>query len=482
MEYRVKKNIAFISGIVFSFLILSFGQVLAQSNNQTEEISRIGFNKELPFKVKIELDTNHHGENFLLPNGLQGFVVGVHEGKWLLFSGCTKGMHGFNNDPINWMVYVVDPISKKVYFRSLGDSESGLTQDQIDSLSVTSPQFYQEGATLYVTGGYGFRNSLGGLTTFDILSAIDIPGLMRWVVSPSKGETAVQHIRQIADPIFQITGGEMYKLEKNAPTLLILGQYFDDIGKTTQVYSQQVRRFNILDDGVNLRVEALAPKPVSPDYNLRRRDLNVACILAKNTEGTLSSSLVALSGVFTLHNGIWTVPVSISADGDSFMPNPDDPATFKQGMNNYACPTLGLYSIKSDDMFTVLFGGISFGFFQNDILETDSNFPFINQVTTIKIDNEGCYSQYLMDNQYPVILSTQPNKGNTLLFGANARFIPKERLEEFQFDNGVFNLDKIQEKLHIGYIVGGIQSTLPNTTSSSDTSASPHIFKVYIEP
>ena len=336
-----------------------------------------------------------------------------------------------------------------------------------------------------MTGGYGFRNSINDYTTFDILTAIDIPGLIRWVVSRPPGETAATHIRQISDPIFQITGGDMYKLGKEKPTLLVLGQDYEGaygFGPHTQIYSEQVRRFNILDDGINLGVEILPSKPFTPDSNLRRRDLNVVPVVSKNCQGKLISGLMALSGVFTPNVGVWTVPVSITADGDSTMANPADPSTFKQGMNNYVCANLGLYSQKSDDMYTVLFGGMSYGFIKNGIYQTDSEIPFINQVTTVKIDNHGYFCQYLMDNEYPVILSTASNPGNVLLFGSNALFIPANGLEDFQYENKVFKLDSIRKPLHIGYIVGGIQSTVPNTEVITDSDASPYIFKVILEP
>jgi hypothetical protein len=34
----------------------------------------------------------------------------------------------------------------------------------------------------------------------------------------------------------------------------------------------------------------------------------------------------------------------------------------------------------------------------------------------------------------------------------------------------------------VGFIVGGIQSTLPNTTAESDSAASPYIFTVTLVP
>jgi len=51
-------------------------------------------------------------------------------------------------------------------------------------------------------------------------------------------------------------------------------------------------------------------------------------------------------------------------------------------------------------------GGISFGYFDNGVFQTDGELPFINQVTTIRIDPQGRFTQYLMDAEYPVILST----------------------------------------------------------------------------
>ena len=315
-------------------LILSFafgwGPFASANNNQTPDLTPILPNSDLPFKVRLVQLKDDDGNNFLIPNGIQANVIGTYKGKWLLFDGRTNGLHGFNNNPNNFplqdqnrVVYVVDPIRKKVFFRSLVDPSSGLTQDQIDSLSVTSPEYNQVGRTLYVAGGYGFRNSIKGFTTFDILSAIDVPGLMQWVVAPLKGDTAAMHIRQIADPIFKITGGDMHKLGKKQPTLLLLGQDFEgvyQIGHSTQVYSEQVRRFQIINDQKGLQIKILPSKPSKPDPNFRRRDLNIVPIISKDSTGKLLRELVALSGVFTPDVGIWTVPITIAADGSRKWP------------------------------------------------------------------------------------------------------------------------------------------------------------------
>ena len=161
------------------------------------------------------------------------------------------------------------------------------------------------------------------------------------------------------------------------------------------------------------------------------------------------------------------------------------PGTFKQGMNNYTSATLGVAS-TSGDMYTVLLGGISFGFFTNGVFQTDAEFPFINQVTTVRIDRQGRFSQYLMDAEYPAILSAQANPVlgcdgaqacTPLLFGAAAQLVPAANLPVY--DNGVLKLERLgPNPVVVGYVVGGIQSALPNTNGPSDSGASPFIFTV----
>jgi hypothetical protein len=51
------------------------------------------------------------------------------------------------------------------------------------------------------------------------------------------------------------------------------------------------------------------------------------------------------------------------------------------------------------------------------------------------------------------------------------------------YKNGVLKYDTLgSDPIVVGYIIGGIQSTLPNTNFSTDTAASPYIFKVTLVP
>lgn len=167
------------------------------------------------------------------------------------------------------------------------------------------------------------------------------------------------------------------------------------------------------------------------------------------------------------------------------MADPNLPSTFKQGMNNYDCATFGMFSKKNGDMYTILLGGISFGFFEKTCegleFKTDEEFPFISQTTTIKIDKHGKYTQHFMKHGgFPLICSKTVNAGNPLLFGAECEVflfndIPK-------YSNDVLKLDSIKKPTLIGYVIGGIQSTVPNTSTQADSSPSRHLFKVIVEP
>jgi len=447
--------------------------------NQTATITPIQSPESLPFTVSIEQ------ADFQLPNGWHSGIFGTHEGKWVLLAGRTNGLHGFNNNNTNFppsaqnqTVYVVDPTSGKVWQKSLADPSAKLSQAEIDSLSVTSPQFFQNGKTVYMSGGYGVDTATGDFSTKPLLTAIDLPDLIRWVKGKNPKYSVKEAIRQVGNPLLQVTGGDMFAIDKNLNTLLIFGQNFKGfyVPGSNGEYTNQIRHFKIRDTGKKISI--VVKKAEEPNENYRRRDLNIIPVIQKTKHG-YRKAFTALSGVFTETDGAWTVPVVIYRNGSSEMANPDLDETFKQGMNNYVSASVGLFSTRSNAMYEILMGGISFGYFQGGVFQTDDELPFINHVTTIRIDEEGRYSQHLMEGEYPVILSTQSNPGNPLLFGAGASFILDESIKTF--NNQVISLDKIKDyPALIGYIVGGIQSTLPNTNTSSDSAASPYIFKVIL--
>lgn len=515
--------------VVVFFVIASFkcfGEC-PPCTNQTTNLTIPLPEDSLPYRVTLEQ------ADFTLPAGLHSFAYAVYEGEWLLIAGRTNGLHDVNNtDPTsnsfppsqqNTVVFVVNPKKKKTYYRSLYDSSANLSQAQIDLLSATNTLFYhaKNKNTLYVVGGYGLDTASNTMGTKPTLTAIDVPNLIKWVKKPGKSKSAAECVRTIIHPIFQLAGGVMLQSDEHQPFLLAFGQNFDGNYVTTSngSYSQQIRPVQIIDNGRSLFVQ-LHPQPgVLPTY--RRRDLNVIPIVKKNGQ-SLTMSFSALSGVFTpgdINNapGAWTIPIEIDPDGSSRMLDPNNPNTFAQAMNNYSCANMGLYSMKKEKMYTLLFGGISAALFGDgsncnmdpnpqcncctvwvpvagNIFTPCCNLPFTNDVTTIEIDNHGVYRQYLMSGTYPIINSSPPLcpgfppmtcAGAPLqtiyFFGANAVFIHAEGVPTFP--NGVIALDKLgKNPAFVGYIIGGIASTISDTNCTTDSQSSPYVFKVTISP
>jgi hypothetical protein len=458
--------------------------------NQTSFVNQPLPENFLPFRLSIEQAP------FSLPSGLQAYVAGQHKEEWVLLAGRTYGLHGFLGDTFpassqNTTVYVINLKTGAIFSRSLTDSSSQLTQGQIDQLSVTNALFFQGNGstTLYMVGGYGFNTQTQAYETQSVLTAIDLPKLIKWVKHQRK--SAAKCFRQASNPLLQVTGGVLCQANPHQPYLACLGQNFvGPYNDTTAngIYTYQIRPFQIIDTGKDLLIQPYHAPGVNANY--RRRDLNIVPIITKKGP-SLEESFLALGGVFTPGDdfGAWTVPIAIQANGSSKMLSPE---TFAQGMNNYQCPNIGLYSYKAEEMYTLLFGGISFlysvngGFYQpGGSFTEDFELGFTNDVTTIRIDSSGRFSQYFMSATYPTItpsFGTAP--GPTLLFGAGALFFPAYGLP--QYSNGVIAFDKLgSSPLVLGYIVGGIQSSMAETDSefgNVDTHASNYIFKVTLIP
>jgi len=457
---------------------------VALAANQTATLSPVLSGEGLPYRISLE---RYDFGADPLPT-LQSNAAGYYDGKWVLIAGRTNGLHGFgaiaaNNFPPQYQnreVWVVDPVAKQSWHRSFDDASAGLSEEEIRSLTQANNEFYQRGNRLYMAGGYGLQEVLPDDTpvnnTFDTLSAIDLPGIVDWVVGGTGA--AADHIRQISDPLFRVTGGDMFEI--SGRTHLVFGQDFQGnyVPGSNGIYTEQVRSFDIVDDGATLVIENVSS--TVPDPNYRRRDLNVVPVIRQGTGGQLEEGLTALSGVFTSTNGAWTVPVEIDADGHPTMADPDDPDTFKQGMSGYHSAKLGLYSESLGEMHEVLFGGISLQFLDSDTgqIETDSRFPFVNDVTSIVVDSAGEYSQHRI-GEFPVLTDQQ---GNRLRFGANAEFFLADGVEEY--DNGVIILDALTAPTTLGYVFGGLAANGPHARNVPGVTslASNTIFRVVLVP
>ncbi len=400
-----------------------------------------------------------------------------------MLAGRTNGLHGFETSGAanfpeqdqNRDVWVIDPVARTTWHRALDSASAGLTGEQVAALTTTNNQFVQLHDRLYTAGGYG-ATAQGGLDTHNVLSAIDLPGIIDWVINDTGH--AKDSIRTLEDDLFRVTGGAMYAIDDRLH--LVFGQSFRGgyIPNRNGQYTNQVRSFEIVDDGNTLEIANVSV--TEPRDVFRRRDLNVFPALQRNQAEELEQGLIVLSGVFTESFGAWTVPVEIDSQGIPSMADPNSPSAFKQGMNNYHSAKVGLFSEQTDSMHEILFGGITLlqydqtsqQFVQDDAL------PWTNQITSVIRNADGLYEQHLI-GEFPRILDLDQNR---LRFGANAEFLVAPGMATY--DNGVLRMDELREQTVVGHIFGGIFANAPHIRGNADgvSGASDLMFEVVYIP
>jgi hypothetical protein len=227
----------------------------------------------------------------------------------------------------------------------------------------------------------------------------------------------------------------------------------------TQVYTDAVRKFTILDTGTSLTITHL---PGHTDAaNLHRRDYNaVPQILPNGAEG-----ITAFSGVFQPTVNLPFLN-SVTIDSTSYAVN----NAFQQYYNHYHCAVLPIYSASKNEMHNVFFGGIAQYFDSAGILVQDNNVPFVKTIARVTRNAAGVMAEYKLPVEMPSLL------------GASSEFIPNTLVP--QYKNEVFKLDEFTaDSTLVGYIYGGISSTAANiffTNTGTQSSASSQIFKVYV--
>ncbi|MEY3398098.1 MAG: hypothetical protein RL220_692, partial [Bacteroidota bacterium] len=264
--------------------------------------------------------------------GVQSYAYGVDGNKWLVFGGRIDGLHrrqpfaAFDEDGKNFSIMVIDPVTPGVSITPL----DGLAANIVEQMSSTNMQYWQEGNMLYASGGYGWSPSNDEFVTYPFLLAIDVPCAIEAV---EQGLTPVDCIRQFEYEELAVTGGQLRKI--GDVYHLLGGQRFTgaynpmgpDMGPGfVQDYTNQIRRFTLEDDGVNVTLNFLEPF-TDADY-LHRRDYNVVSqIMPDGAEG-----LTAFSGVFQYDNDIpWLHCVNVR-EGEY-----EIDLSFSQYYNHYHC-------------------------------------------------------------------------------------------------------------------------------------------------
>ena len=396
---------------------------------------------------------------------MQAFAYGQHEGKWLIVGGRLDGLHrrqpfaSFAATGNNLQLIVIDPVNLQKWYAPT----TALSVALQEQLSATNMQYHQEGRYLYITGGYGYSGTLDDHTTYANLTAIDVPNTINAIINAAPISA---YFRQISDTAFAVTGGHLKKI--NNTYYLVGGQKFtgrynpmgpDHGPGFFQQYTNQVRKFTIEDDGINIRIKNY--QAITDVAAFHRRDYNVVPqILSNGAEG-----ITAFSGVFQPTANIPFLN-SVTIDSNSYTINP----SFAQYYNHYHCATLPLYSKLNNEMHTIFFGGIAQYYDSAAVLVQNSDVPFVKTIARVTRDKAGNLSEYKLPVEMPGFL------------GAGAELILQPAVP--QYINEVIKLDSIvADTTLVGHIYGGITSTAPNifwVNTGEESNASNQLFKVIL--
>jgi len=397
---------------------------------------------------------------------LQSYAYATGQGKWLLVGGRKDGLHRrqpwatFDEEGQNKYIYVVDPVKKQVWKRSL-DKLPVSIQEQLQS---TNMEFVQSGNRLILAGGYGYSKTADDHITYPYLAVLQVDELILSVIN---GKPLGKHIVQAKDERMAVTGGRLAKI---ADTFLLAGgQQFDgrynphgpDHGPGfTQQYTNEIRKFTIvIDKEIPLIKNYSALKDT---VNLHRRDYNLVPQVFKNDE----PGYTMFSGVFQYNEDIpFTNFVDIK--GGSYTVN----NSFDQRYSHYHNAVLPMFDRVTGTMYSIFFGGIARYFTDSagKIFE-NKDVPFTKTISVI-IRKDDQVQEIYLPIQMPGYL------------GAAAEFIfmPDVKL----YSEGIIDAGLPEnEDILIGYIVGGINSSAGNIffeNTGEESSANGSIIRVYLK-
>jgi hypothetical protein len=413
-----------------------------------------------------QADFNIHLEPFNINGftGIQSFAFGQNEGKILLVGGRKDGLHqrqpfaAFDAAGNNTDILVIDPETEQLWTATL----NGLPTAIKEQLQSTNMEFYQNGDYLYIIGGYGYSASNNDHITYDKLTAIHVPNLIAAIVN---GATITPHFRQITNNLFAVTGGQIGQL--NGVYYLAGGQKFTgrynpmNGPSFVQAYTNAIKRFKIIDDGVNLSVQDLGNW--NDAMNLHRRDYNMLPqIFPDGKYG------------FTMFSGVFQQTLdlpflnTVDFDSTSYAVN----NTFLQYLNHYHSAKMAIYDSSNAVMHNVFLGGIAQYYLDiNGNLVQDNNVPFVKTI--------GRVSRFSDSTMTEERLSEMPD-----LLGAGSEFILAGSTPVFEHE--IIDLQQLSgDTVLVGYVLGGIKSSQPNiffTNNGTQSESHSTLYKAYLIP
>ena len=385
-------------------------------------------------------------------------------GKWIFIGGRIDGLHNFQAGQAfdvfsrNDSVFVVDPVADQRWSASL----SVLPHSMYEAICSANMEYFQDDSMLYMIGGYGRNDSSFTKITFPTLTAIHIDGLVNAVMTASPVNS---FFRQVMDTNLAIAGGRLEKIDSTY--YLVFGHRFDGLydknsGSTlfVQHYSNEIRKFNIHDDGVALSITNF--QTIVDTTHFHRRDYNLVPQVFPGGE----FGMTAFGGVFQKFANLpFLNPIDITSSS-TVVNN-----SFDQNLSQYETACMPVHDSTNNFMHTFFFGGMSLYTYDTTTqsLVQDTLIPFVKTISKISRDGSGNLTEYSLPIQMPSLL------------GTNARFIPDRNLSLDH--NAIIRLNSLPANSHAGWIVGGIQSDFPNIAHldpGSMSRASSEVFDVFI--
>lgn len=406
-------------------------------------------------------------EPISIPNlgGIHSYAIAQQNGEWLIVGGRLDGLHqrqpfaAFDVSGNNTQAIVVNPETDQVWKASYAN----LPSEVKEQLSSTNMQFLQEDDHLILTGGYGYSPTSNDHITYPRITVVDINSL----ISEIKGNSiSTSSFSTMLDDKFAVTGGRLEKIDSQY--YLIGGHRFDgrynpmgpDHGPGfEQEYTNEIRPFTLaIDDMV---IDITHHTAFHDEMHLHRRDYNLVPQIRNGEE-----ELLIFSGVFQNSSDTpWLYPVQVNSDGYTAI------EAFSQNFNHYHCATLPVYNQSSDEMHNIFFGGIAQFYMENGLLVQDNDVPFVNTIADVSRNADDKFNEQILPSEMPGYL------------GAGSEFIFNQ--DSPLFTNKILNGDEIDSEYRaVGYIFGGIRSTMPNIFFINDgnqSDASETVFKVSIK-
>jgi hypothetical protein len=419
-------------------------------------LSSLLANAQQPFAVTIA------DEPITAMPGIHSFAFAQSNGKWLFIGGRINGLHGFltpfafETQYANDTITVVDPVANTNWTAST----SSLPDSIREPIMSTNMEYHQEGNTLYMVGGYGWKISVNSFRTFPTLTAIDVNGLMNAVMT---GGAINSYFRQITDTNLAIAGAHLEKMDSTY--YLVFGHRFNSAyheadSLNDQRYSNAIRTFRINDDGTNISITNFQQFIDTANYH--RRDFNLVPQIFPDGQ----FGFTAFSGVFRYGinrpfvNSVDIKPMQFTVNNN-----------FTQNLNHYDSAVMPVYDSLNNTMHSIFFGGISMYYIDSttQAQTLDTLVPFVKTISRVTRAADSTMAEYAL----PVAMPG--------LYGANAIFIPLPSVSTYH--NSIINLNALSGLTKVGYIVGGINSPDANIsqTDPESSTASTRVFAVYID-